>query len=434
MPDLEVSKNELYLRSDEIKDIMSRSPMWVVKWGISVIFIILLLGILMSWFMKYPDIIKGPVTVTHINPPVRVVSQASGNLVTLYVQEGDTVKEGELLAEIQNPLSASAVEDIKMYINELERNISAGMPKLPLLSSHTGKLGDLQSVMNSLETSIRDYNLRSAYRIDNREISGLISQLENELKLEVLNDNVLKLAQADYDNAKIKYNSDKKLFDEGVLSQSDFIQLQSLYNQKQMQLEQAKQASVQSKININSLETRMAQMRYSKESKDRSGYGDIIGYVESIRSYLYGWRQKFTLVAPVSGKLSFVKHLREGIHIKYDEPLFALIKQDDIYVAHGYVLAAGAGKVKVGQNVNVFLDNYPYHEFGVILGKVKYVADIPVENTYRVEIALPEGLKTTYGEELKSAPEMVGNIEIITDDKRVLQRIMNSITKIFESR
>ncbi len=434
MPDLEVSKNELNLRSEEIKDIMSKSPMWVVKWGISVIFIILLLGVLMSWFMKYPDIIKGPVTVTHINPPVKVISQASGNLVKLYITEGESVKEGSLLAEIQNPLSAGAVEKIKVYINKLEKQISAGGGNLPLLSVHTGELGDLQSVMNALETSIRNYNLRGTYRIDDREISGLLSQLENEHKLEIINENVLRLTETDFASSKIKFNTDKKLFEEGVLSQSDFIQLQSVFNQKQMQLEQAKQASLQNKINISSLETRMAQTRYSKESKDKTGFGDIIGHVETIRSFLYGWRQKFTLVAPVSGKVSFVTHLREGVHIKYDEPLFAIIKQADVYIAHGYVPVAGAGKVKINQDVNVFLDNFPYHEYGVITGKVKYVADIPMENAYRVEIALPNGLKSTHGENLKSAPEMVGNIEIITEDKRVLQRIMSSMTKIFESR
>ncbi|MFT4523553.1 MAG: multidrug resistance efflux pump [Bacteroidia bacterium] len=427
-------KHDLHLRSDEIRDIMSKSPMWVVRWGITTVFAIIMGGILVSWFMKYPDIIKGKVSVTHVNPPVKVVSQAAGNLITLYVKEGALLKQGTPLAEIENPLSATSVDNIKTYMAALERQIASGSDHLDVMEHNTGKLGDLQGVMNDLQNVIRDFNIRKSYKVNEREALSLQSQLSNERNLSAINANMLKLSESDFENAKVKFTSEKELYDKGVISRSDFIQVQSAYNQKQMQLESAKLAVVQSQININSLQTRLEQLKYSKLTQDRTGYGEILGLIETVRSYLFGWRQKYTLMAPVDGKISFLSHLSPGMHVKFGDELFAVIQPDNQYIALGYVPAIGAGKVKVGQKVGVLLDNFPYHEYGVVLGEVKYLADIPTENTYRVEISLPHGLLSTHGDTLRSTPEMLGNIEIVTEDKRVLQRIMHSITKLFESR
>ena len=50
------------LHSEEIQDILGKAPSYLVRWGITVIFFVLMVIFLISWFVKYPDIIKGNIS------------------------------------------------------------------------------------------------------------------------------------------------------------------------------------------------------------------------------------------------------------------------------------------------------------------------------------------------------------------------------------
>jgi len=52
------------LRSDEVQEIMSYVPNWMIRWGITLIFILIALGIFITWFIKYPDVISGSATLS----------------------------------------------------------------------------------------------------------------------------------------------------------------------------------------------------------------------------------------------------------------------------------------------------------------------------------------------------------------------------------
>ncbi len=53
------------------------------------------------------------------------------------------------------------------------------------------------------------------------------------------------------------------------------------------------------------------------------------------------------------------------------------------------------------------------------------------EGMYVVDIALPDGLTTNYGKTLPLTREMKGSAEIITDDLRLLERLIMPLRKIF---
>ena len=45
------------IRSDEVQEIISAVPNWMIRWGITLIFGLIVMLIALSWFIKYPDII-----------------------------------------------------------------------------------------------------------------------------------------------------------------------------------------------------------------------------------------------------------------------------------------------------------------------------------------------------------------------------------------
>jgi len=155
----------------------------------------------------------------------------------------------------------------------------------------------------------------------------------------------------------------------------------------------------------------------------------IHGFIKGIKSYVYGWQQKYSLIAIKDGKVNFLQRIQVGMFLKGGEELFAITQPEGAYLGIATVPTSGYGKIEVGQEAHVLLQNYPYYEYGMLIGKVKNIALFPNTNEYRVEIALTNGMHTTQNEILKFTPEMIGDAEIITADKRIIERLFSSITK-----
>jgi len=91
----------------------------------------------------------------------------------------------------------------------------------------------------------------------------------------------------------------------------------------------------------------------------------------------------------------------------------------------------GSGKVKSGQEVNIRLNNYPDQEFGYVKGRVCSVSPVPTaENMYVVDIELPDGMRTNYGKDLPLTREMKGVAEIVTEDMRLIERLLAPLRKL----
>lgn len=56
--------NNLELRSEEVQEILTKVPHWMIRWG-NILFLFLIIVLLtLSWFIKYPDIITSNTIVT----------------------------------------------------------------------------------------------------------------------------------------------------------------------------------------------------------------------------------------------------------------------------------------------------------------------------------------------------------------------------------
>ena len=86
----------------------------------------------------------------------------------------------------------------------------------------------------------------------------------------------------------------------------------------------------------------------------------------------------------------------------------------------------GSGRVREGQKGIVKLNSYPYAEFGALEGNIKWKGRLPSGATIPIEVNFPEGLITTTGRTIEPSREMTGRAEIITEDKRFIERIFEN--------
>ena len=91
-------------------------------------------------------------------------------------------------------------------------------------------------------------------------------------------------------------------------------------------------------------------------------------------------------------------------------------------------------KWKEGFDINIRLDGYPYQEFGVVKATVKSKSILPQDDFYLLELKMPDTLKTTYGRLIPFQQEMGGTGNIITKDRRILERIFDKFLNFTKNR
>ena len=82
--------------SEEADEIIGTMPSWIVRWGITLIFVLLALLFLGCYFIRYPQTVTGTITLTTVPPPVDVTAPHTG-IAEAVATEGQTVAKGDVL-------------------------------------------------------------------------------------------------------------------------------------------------------------------------------------------------------------------------------------------------------------------------------------------------------------------------------------------------
>jgi multidrug efflux pump subunit AcrA (membrane-fusion protein) len=159
------SKNELL--TDEVQEVISYRPHWVVRRGNTVFLLIILLLLALTLIIKYPDIINASARLIALNPPKAIAAKTDGKLLKLFVNNEQQVKKGQHLGYMESTGDYNEVIGLQKWIDQTiaatqnnEHNFLITHP-LPGLSN----LGELQlnyqSFQNQLE--ITKQTLTSGY-------------------------------------------------------------------------------------------------------------------------------------------------------------------------------------------------------------------------------------------------------------------------------
>jgi HlyD family secretion protein len=140
------------------------------------------------------------------------------------------------------------------------------------------------------------------------------------------------------------------------------------------------------------------------------------------------WEQDYLLQAPIEGRVSFIGYWSETQYVRKGDKVMSIIPDNPGEIIGRIDLPMeGAGKVAIGQPVNIQFANYPHLQFGMVGGKIRSISQVPDDKLYKVEVSLPNGLRTYYGEDIDFRQEMYGRAEVITDSRVLIDRIFSPI-------
>jgi len=422
--------DEIDERSELVYDVIGQPPAWPIRWGSTLIFGIMAMGIFMSWVIRYPDTIAGQAQISTTEPPIRVVALRDAQIQELFVADGQTVQEGQHIAETKSLLSSTNILQIKDIIHQTETFVESPKTDFVLLNPNFS-LGEMQTDFNNLQKDVKYYTdfLNDNYFVD--QIHTLNSQINDYHALNGISRVRKGIKFQNLQKAKERFEAQKALYKDKVISRFDFIQEESNYNEIRQSFEATSEEKLQNSINITANDRQVEQLKFNIRERDRNLKLNIQQSLLNVKNQVKQWEQNNIFAAPISGKLSYLKRIVNKQHIIPKEELFAVVPLDSNYVAIVNVPTVGYGKVAVGQRVQIRLDNYPPVQFGVLVGRVRKLSYLASEKTYFAEVSLSNGLVTNYLKTLDYHPEMGGIAEIVTEDLSLLERLFYSIKDIF---
>ncbi|GHV16633.1 hemolysin [Bacteroidia bacterium] len=428
MPDKEEDKIEL--RSEEFQDVLGTVPHWILRWGITVLAIIIVMLLIGSAIFKYPDIISSSVTLTGSTPPATIVAKSSGKLKELYIDDNQLVAAGQYLAIIENPAETKDILLLKGYLDKI--NLDADT-MIPLLPKHL-QLGTLQSNYSAFYLTLFEYSeyRRLKYystkaRIINERIGQYETQLANQIRQRKIIEDQLLLT-------KSKYRRDSLLNKKGVLSNEELENTKNQYLQGILSYENITSSVDNSKIQIGQMKENLFEANSQDIEKENTLNSKLRTLITQLQSEIQSWELTYALSSPIKGKITFTNYWATNQNITAGEEIFNVIPTDKVQLLGKASLpATRSGKVEIGQKVNIRFENFPDNEYGIVKGIVKNISLVPTKGKetadYTVEIELPNGLMTTYNKELPYLPQMTGQADIITKDISALERFIMPIRK-----
>lgn len=425
-------KQNIELRSEEFSEILGKIPPWILRWGITMVAVVVLILLMGSAIFKYPDTISATVTMTGITPVSGVIAKISGRLQELYIENNQRVKAKTYLAVIENSAKTDDVIRLKKMIQKFGNDFDA----IALIPSQQLELGSLQSLYSSFYLTISEYRQFKELAYHQKKIDLVKERI---IKNKKYYKNMLRqknLSEAQMKIAHQQYARDSILSTKGLISKETAEEAYSRYLQSYLSLENMDRSLENLQIQQAQMHESRYEMEYQFLDKENTLETQLRSQINQLRTEINTWEMNYALVAPISGEITFTQYWTTNQNITAGDIVFNIVptNQGGI-IGKAKLPTERSGKVKVGQKVNIRFSNYPDHEYGIVKGRIKNISLIPTinekeEKTYTVDIQLPSGLETTYKKELPFLPEMEGQADIITEDMTLLERFLLPLKKL----
>ncbi len=420
-------------RSDEVKEILGKAPNWVIRSGITVVFIIVVALIIGASIVSYNDIIPAEITITSKNPPIYIKANASGRLTHIFVTPNQEVEKGAILAEVENTATLDHVITLKEKLQGFKASINS-LDTLRTTFPSDLNLGSIQTSYAEFLTQYQNFILFNSLSPNERESAVIGQQLREQQKFLRKQQNQLDIFKEDLEFSKGSYDRNKTLFEKGVISAAEFDAASRDYLSDKQRYEGFLTSISSTQIAIANFNNLLTKSNIQGVEFENSNKQQLERAFQGLKNDLLLWEQQFLIMAPIAGKVTVFDIWNQYQNVAVGETLFTVIPINlEEIIGKVSLPIRNSGKVKVGQKVIVKLANYPFEEWGSLEGEVANISEVPKQGEeafYTLFIKL-KGLSTSYGKQVDFKQEMQGTAEIVIEELTILERIFYQIRKIF---
>lgn len=334
-----------------------------------------------------------------------VAAKVAGRLVSVSFREGDSVKEGEVIALLDDAQVRAREDQARAGVAQAEARLRGARQQIAIL--------DEQIRQNTIEKT------QSA-----TEAEGRVSQAQAELAAA---ESELAQQQSSYQLAVFDRDAYTRLMQTGAVSERQGKQAQTTAAAQEAAVAAAKRrveaargalTAAQSALKnpdirsrqIAALEQQVAQ-QHAEIASAAADEQRANAQLEEARAD----RNDLRIKAPFDGTI-VTRTAEPGEMLNAGTPVVTLLDLHKVYL-RGYIPEGEIGRVKVGQPARVYLDSNPKQPLEAVVLRIDPQATFTPENTYfrndRVKqvVGVKLGLKSGFG---YAKPGMPADGEILT--------------------
>ena len=434
----------------EIQETPASRNQHVILWSIVVFMAI---AIIWSIVGKVSVVAIAPGRIIPDGDVKNIQSHQLAIVKNIYVQEGQHVKQGDVLVGLDTTISS-------FDLNSAEKTLRQKLLERKRLEAElSGKTDAFQETKNNNELIQRSL-------LENR-LDGLHNKLEaarQDLRTKLAD---VDIAKADLDKAREQYSIVKDtearlrgLRDEHFISEIEYLktfkefrEAEGDINIKKQALEKAKYAAEQARTQISLVGNEWKKETLENLSKSDSDLPPAIRDAEKA-SYENDLQM---LKAPVAGFINSLSVKNPGGVVSASQIITSIVPDNTPLIVEATLNNEDRAYIDVGQRVEVKVDTYPFQKYGVLPGHIIWIStnsdasnyataqqqespeerqaagDSKITNPqdsvphYKIRIAINQPIPQQFN--LKAGMSVQADVQ--TDSRRVIEFILSPVVKGF---
>lgn len=417
-------------QSEELKEISLTSNVSDFKKVLYFIIAFILISVVISAVIKYPEKIIGRAFIVSKNHTNNIYAPTSGEIVLL-IKDNTYVKKGTLLGLIK---STTDYSDLMKLKNQLERiDINKIESSIYIEFDKTLKLGEIEKFYYNFLLAIIECD--NTLKIDLTQQK--INNIKNKLYRNTEREKILQKAKRVFaDKSEIvnrSYETDLSLFD------TEAIVRDKIDNSKLTVLDMKEKAILIDKNDqdlahsTGELSDEISLLKKEREKLVASALFNVKKAFFELKTAIDYWEYNYAVTAPISGTIEYYQpFLNSTQYIKKEAPLFIILPKVENVYARGVMSANGYGKMRNNDTVYIKLQDFPFKEYGDLKGIIYNKSKVYHDTMYYIDIKLDPNLRTTHNKKINFTYNMPGTVEYYGKKRSLLQRIFSNIQNSIE--
>ncbi|KAB8333286.1 HlyD family efflux transporter periplasmic adaptor subunit [Scytonema tolypothrichoides VB-61278] len=406
-------------------------------------------------------------------------SPVGGSVTVVKVKEGDTVKSGQVLLELDSEVLKTELNQVQTKLDGLQnRRKSSELLKNQLTVSLQTQQQQNQAQLLAKQSQVDQARqnldaLKAVYNLQKEEKQAKVDQVQQALNSSKA---AQKLAEVRFQASQAKVPRYKKAYEDGVMSQERFneveqsakedyervVQAQSEIAQTQSSLKE-QQSSYQRTIQQAQSEIQQAELRFKEEQRNYQSLvhtgqlaqlkaeeqlKELQSQIDSLQSEI-SQTQSQLAASKIQLQQRVVRSPMNGVIFEFPTTKPGAVLQPGQRVAQiaplqvGVVLKAqipnqSSGFLKAGMPAKVKFDAYPFQEYGIVSGKVNWISpDSKVQQTpqgnvenFELEITLDKQYIQSGKKRIQFLPGQTATAEVIIRQRRIIDFILDPFKKL----
>ncbi|MCL6436110.1 MAG: HlyD family type I secretion periplasmic adaptor subunit [Leptolyngbyaceae cyanobacterium HOT.MB2.61] len=379
-----------------------------------------------AWFGHIDQTAKASGKLIPKDEVFKVQPVESGKIITVAVKEGQTVKAGQVLMELDTEIASKEVERLQEQLN-----------------AHHTELNQVQTLLNKTQLQAQTKAAIAETEIQAQKVAVAEAEATADS-----NEALLSQLEEDAAAQRVRLERLQSLRDEGAISQESLFEVEQRLRDRQRTITESRGNLKRTLAEVNRLEVGLNQKQTEAQQVQLEAQqqvqqlamrvSELQSKIKETQLLLDAAKAKLKqhfLYAPVDGVVLSLNVRQSGEVVQPKQTLAEIAPEGKPLVLSALLPNQEAGFVKTGMPVQVKLDAYPYQDYGVVPGQVAFISsdsksDSQLGQVYQVEVALSRSSINARGQTIQFRPWQTATAEIVTRRRRIADVLLDPLKKL----